>query len=178
MTGNAKFEMQNANAARCVFCLHFAFCILNYDVLASQQLLDRIVAHVDGTAITLTDLNAAIGLGVVEAPAGSDRDTVALQRLIERQLVLAEVARFAPPEPQAVAVDREVAAMTARAGGRLAALMDATGVDEARIREMARDTLRIQAYATQRFGPASLKSPEMAQWVRDLRARAAISIRN
>jgi hypothetical protein len=50
-------------------------------------------------------------------------------------------------------------------------------VDETRIREMARDTLRIQAYATQRFGPAGLKSPEIAQWVRDLRARATVTVR-
>jgi hypothetical protein len=142
----------------------------------AQQLLDRVVAHVDGTAITLTDLNAAIGLGVVEAPAGSD-SKMALERLIERQLVLSEVARFAPPEPPAAAVDREVAAMTERTGGRLEAVMDSTGVDETRIREMARDTLRIQAYATQRFGPAGLKSPEIAQWVRDLRARATVSLR-
>ena len=143
----------------------------------AQQLLDRVVAHVDGTAITLTDLNAAIALGVVGAPQGSDRNAVALERLIERQLVLSEVARFAPPEPPAAAVDREVAAMTERAGGRLAAVMDATGVDEARIREMARDTLRIQAYAMQRFGPAGLKSPEIAQWVKDLRARATVTVR-
>jgi hypothetical protein len=153
------------------------FCLLFVSVVHSQQLLDRVVAHVDGTAITLTDLNAALALGVVDAPAGADRNAAALDRLIERQLVLSEVARFAPPEPPAAAVDREVAAMTARTGGRLAAVMDATGVDDARIREMARDTLRIQAYAAQRFGPAGLKSPEIAQWVRDLRARATVTVR-
>ena len=142
-------------------------------LIALQQiLLDRIVAHVDGVAITQSDLNAAVALGVIEGSG----DT-ALERLIERQLVLAEVARFAPPDPQAAALDKEVAAMTARAGGRLAALMDATGVDENRIREMARDTLRIQAYAAQRFGPAGLSSPETGQWLKDLRARAKVSVR-
>ncbi len=151
-------------------------CVLLAFPAHGQQLLDRVVAHVDGTAITLTDLNAAIGLGVVDAPAGSDAKA-ALERLIERQLVLSEVARFAPPEPPAAAVDGEVAAMTARTGGRLKDVMDATGVDDTRIREMARDTLRIQAYATQRFGPAGLKSPEIAQWVRDLRARATVTVR-
>jgi hypothetical protein len=138
--------------------------------LALQQvLLDRIVAHVDGVAITQSDLNAAIALGVIAEPA--------LERLIERQLVLAEVARFAPPEPQAAAIDKEQAAMTARAGGRLAAVMAETGIDENRIREMARDTLRIQAYAAQRFGPAGLSSPETAQWLKDLRTRAKVSVR-
>jgi hypothetical protein len=138
-------------------------------VALQQTLLDRIVANVDGVAITQSDLNAAMALGVIEEPA--------LERLIERQLVLAEVARFAPPDPQAAAIDKEVAAMTARAGGRLAAVMDATGVDETRIREMARDTLRIQAYAAQRFGPAGLASPETGQWLKDLRARAKVSVR-
>ncbi|MBM3819087.1 MAG: hypothetical protein FJW14_08755 [Acidimicrobiia bacterium] len=139
-------------------------------VALQQVLLDRIVANVDGVAITQTDLNAAIALGVIQEPA--------LERLVERQLVLAEVARFAPPDPPAAAIDTEVAAMTARAGGRLAAVMDATGVDETRIREMARDTLRIQAYAAQRFGPAGLGSPETAQWLKDLRGRAKVTIRN
>ena len=152
-------------------------CCLLVIPASAQQLLERIVAHVDGTAITLTDLNAAIALGVVDAPSGSNRDALALERLIERQLVLAEVARCAPPEPLAAAVDREVATMTTRVGDRLAALMESTGIDESRIREMARDTLRIQAYATQRFGPAGLKSPEIAQWVRDLRARATVTVR-
>ena len=138
--------------------------------LALQQtLLDRIVAHVDGVAITQSDLNAAIALGVIEEPT--------LEKLIERQLVLAEVARFAPPEPPAAAVDKEVGAMTARAGGRLAAVMESTGVDETRIREMARDTLRIQAYASQRFGPAGFANPETGQWLKDLRARAKVSVR-
>jgi hypothetical protein len=138
-------------------------------VALQQVLLDRIVASVDGVAITQSDLNAAIALGVIAEPT--------LDRLIERQLVLAEVARFAPPEPAAAAIDTEVAAMTARAGGRLAAVMDATGVDDVRIREMARDTLRIRAYAAQRFGPAGLGSPETGQWLKDLRGRARVAVR-
>jgi hypothetical protein len=66
--------------------------------------------------------------------------------------VLAEVARFAPPEPDAAAVDREVAALKARAGAGLPAVMQATGLDEPRLHDIARDTLRIQAYLNQRFG--------------------------
>lgn len=128
--------------------------------MSAQQLLDRVVARIDGYAITLTDVNAAVALGIVDAPQGADRESVAIQRLVERQLVLAEVARFAPPEPAAAAVDREVAAMTARAGGRLAAVMESTGLDEVRVREMARDTLRIQAYLNQRFGTTVQVSTE------------------
>lgn len=134
--------------------------------LGAQQLLDRVVARVDGYAITLTDVNAAVALGVVDAPAGAG-ETAAIERLVDRQLVLAEVARFAPPEPAPGDIAREVAAMTARTGGRLAAVMDATGVDEGRVRDMARDTLRIAAYLNQRFGTTEqLTEEEVLQYYR------------
>jgi hypothetical protein len=135
--------------------------------LDAQQLLDRVLAHVDGNAITLTDLNAAAALGIVQ-PDG-------LQELIDRQLMLTEVARFSPPEPDRALVEKEVAAMTARAGGRLDDVMDATGIDEARIQDMARDTLRIAAYLTQRFGT---DQSTIQQWLEGLRTRANIVIRN
>jgi hypothetical protein len=120
--------------------------------LSAQQLLDRVVARVNSYAITLSDVNAALAVGVIEAPEGAEREGTAIERLIDRQLLLSEVARFAPAEPDAAAVDREVAAMRARAGPGLAAVMQATGLDEPRLRDIARDTLRIQAYLNQRFG--------------------------
>ena len=54
-------------------------------------------------------------------------------------------------------------------------MMQATGLDEQRIRALARDTLRIQAYVKQRFGvTATVNDPEVRQWARDARARAAV----
>ena len=135
--------------------------------VSGQQLIDRVVARVDNYAITLSDVNAALALGVVEAPPGESRQATAIRRLIERQLVLAEVARFAPAEPAAAVVDAEVEAMRARAGDRLAAVMESTGLDELRIREMARDTLRIQAYLNQRFGTTvQVSDEEVTQYYR------------
>ncbi len=127
---------------------------------SAQQLLDRVVARVNTYAITLTDVNAALALGVVDVPAGDTQEGIATQRLIDRQLVLVEVARFAPPEPDMAAVDREIATMKERAGARLDAVMQATGLDEARLRDIARDTLRIQAYLNQRFGTTVQVSDE------------------
>lgn len=135
--------------------------------LDAQQLLDRVLAHVNGNAITLTDLNAAAALGIVQ-PNG-------LQELIDRQLMLTEVARFSPPEPDPALVEKEIAAMTARAGGRLDEVMEATGVDEGRVRDMARDTLRIAAYLNQRFGADESATQ---QWLTGLRTRANVVIRN
>jgi hypothetical protein len=174
------------------------------------------VARVNGTPIMLTDVNAALGLGLVQLAAGEDPQAAATRQLIERQLILAEVARFAPPEPDAAAIEREAAALRARAGARLDMLMQSTGVDEQRIRDLARESLRIQAYLGQRFGAnlqvsdveveqyyrahpeeftrngvlisyeeaaavarerasALRRSALVAQWLRDLRARADVT---
>lgn len=177
-----------------------------------QQLLDRIVARVNGVAITLTDVKAAIALGIADAP-----EAAAVQQLIDRQLVLSEVARFLPPEPPASAVGIEAGALTTRAGAKLPEIVASTGVDDARIRELARENLRIQSYLNQRFGvnvqlteeevaqyyrihpeefirggtvmpfteaeplareraSAERRASTVTQWMRDLRARAAISL--
>ena len=171
--------MQNAKCKqrllRISLCLHFAFCILHYGVSA-QVLLDRVVALVNNTPITLSDVNAAVALGVVQAPANGDVMAAARLQLIDRQLMLAEVARFTPPEPSAAALDAEVTALGSRAGPRLEAVMRDTGVDDRRLRDIARDTLRIRAYLAQRFGgtPDPSRDEAVAQWVRDLRSRAEI----
>ena len=134
---------------------------------SAQQLLDKVVARVNTYAITLTDVNAALALGVVDVPAGSTQEATATQRLIERQLVLSEVARFAPPEPDVAAVDREMAMMKGRPGARLDTVMQATGLDEARLRDIARDSLRIQAYLNQRFGTTvQVSDEEVARYYR------------
>lgn len=134
--------------------------------LGAQQLLDRVVARVNGEVITLTDVRAAVALGVVELQADAG-ETEAIESVVSRQLVLAEVARFAPPEPEAADVTRETATLIARVGSRLAAVMQSTGIDQARIRDIARDNLRIQAYLDQRFGTtAQLSEEEVAQYYR------------
>jgi hypothetical protein len=184
--------------------------------VSGQQLLDRVVARVNGAIIMLTDVNAAVGLGLVQVTAGEDPEAAATRQLIERQLILAEVARFAPPEPAAAVIEREVAALRAHAGARLEMLMQSTGLDEQRIRDLARESLRIQAYLSQRFGGYLQVSDEeveqyyrahpeeftrngvlmsyedaapvarerasalrrlalVAQWLRDLRARADVT---
>jgi hypothetical protein len=183
--------------------------------LSGQQLLDRVVARVNNVPITLTDVDAALGLGVVTVSGAEDPRASATRQLIERQLILAEVARFAPSEPDTAAIEREVAEMKMRSAPRLEALMQSTGVDEQRIRDIARETLRIQAYLNQRFGATVQVSEEeveqyyrahpdeftrngllmsfdeaapiararasalrraalVAQWLRDLRARADV----
>ena len=193
-----------------------AMCAAWLSPVSGQQLLERVAARVNGYALTLTDVRVALALGIVEAPPGIDREAVATDRLIDRQLVVAEVARFTPPEPGAVAIADEAARLTAKAGPGLAEVMASTGIDQVGIRDIARDNLRIQAYLDQRFGAtvqltedevtqyyrirpdeftrdgvlrpfgeveASVRARAgeerraalVAQWVRDLRARADVS---
>ncbi|HXE79905.1 MAG TPA: hypothetical protein VNK41_04085 [Vicinamibacterales bacterium] len=157
--------------------LHVAVWILHVCAVApaAQQLLDRVLARVGAAAITLTDVRAAVELGLVEAAPG-ELEGAALERVIDRQLILNEVARFQPPDPAPIDVETEVAAMKAHAGGRLEALMRETGLDQERLRELARDTLRIRAYLRQRFGAsAQPNSDDVRRWVDDLRQRAEIS---
>jgi len=152
---------------RCRWWLVGGVCVVCLSPVSGQQLLERVVARVNGYAITLTDVRAAFALGVVEAPAGADGEAVATDRLIDRQLVLAEVSRFAPPEPDAVLIATEAARIAASAGSGLAALMASTGIDEAIIRDIARDNLRIQAYLDQRFGATvQLTEDEVTQYYR------------
>src|SRR5258705_2739802 len=133
----------------------------------AQQLLDRVLARVDGYPITLTDVQAAIGLGVIQVPTGTDGIVTGTEQMIDRQLELTELQRFPPPEPVAASVMREVARLRMNAGARLPALMQSTGLSEQRLTDIARDNLRIAAYLDQRFGTiVQVSDDEVATYYR------------
>jgi hypothetical protein len=131
-----------------------------------QQLLDRVLARVDGVPVTFTDVQAAIGVGIIQAGSG-DAIAEATQQMIDRQLELTEVQRFPPPEPSPDTVAREAARLTMNAGPRLPMLMQTTGLTEQRITDMARDNLRIAGYLDQRFGTTvQVSDDEVAAYYR------------
>jgi hypothetical protein len=140
-----------------VACFGFA------SLASAQILLDRVVARVGGVAITETDVRAAAGLGLIDAPADSNQIAVGTLAMIDRQLVLLEVNRFNPPSPSDAAIAAKIADMKARSGSRLTTLMQATGLDEDRLRELASDTLRIETYVNQRFGTTAQASLQEAR---------------
>ena len=92
-----------------------------------------------------------------------------LSRLIDRALVLAEVDRYAPPEPDAAAVDRAVEAVRARFATpeALAAALARVGISETHLRETLRGDLRIRAYLEQRFTVAQPGEEELGRYYRD-----------
>jgi hypothetical protein len=140
-----------------------AACVVALSPALEGQLLDRVVARVGSVIITLTDVRAALGLGLIETREGDDPERAAVEQLIDRQLLLNEVARFPPPEPDPQAVDAQLAQMIQHAGSDRERLMQTTGLDERRMRTLARDSLRIQAYLDQRFGAAFQVSDDEVQ---------------
>src|SRR6476469_1355322 len=106
-----------------IVIVHGALSIVHSGQASAQVLLDRIVARVSGTAIMLTDLQAARGFGVLTGPT----DAAALQQLIDRQLLLIEVGRFPPPDPPEAAMATEIARERTAAGSRATELMASTG---------------------------------------------------
>jgi len=152
---NSRLENQKSKGF-----LTFAFCVLSW-AACGQQLIDRVMARIGTTAITWSDVRAAVGLGLVEAK--SPDDPAALNQVIDRQLMLIEVTRFPPAEPSAAAIAERAEAMKKRAGTALPELMTSTGLDEMRLHDLARDTLRIQAYIMQRFGSTAIVGEDDAR---------------
>lgn len=120
---------------------------------SADEIIERVLAVAAGDVITLADVTAARSFGMVPVPTGSDPVGEVLDLLIERSLVLAEVDRYAPPEPVAADVDRELGAVRARFGTASAfdAALARVGMDERYLRETLRQDLRIRAYIEQRF---------------------------
>jgi hypothetical protein len=120
---------------------------------AADEIIERVLAVAAGDLITQSDVTAARELGLI-APAGSgDPEGEILSRLIDRSLMLAEVDRYAPPEPSVDAVDRELQIVRSRFATAQAfdAALARVGMDEKYLRATLRQDLRIRAYLDQRF---------------------------
>src|SRR5258708_40180531 len=81
---------------------------------ARAETIDRVLAVVAGQLITLTDVTAARDLGLQSADNAADPVRAILSKLIDRELILAEVDRYAPPESASETIDREVDGVHAR----------------------------------------------------------------
>jgi len=122
------------------------------------ELIDRTLALVGNQVITLSDVQTAIALGLIEGPHPSKTMEDGTMRLIERLLVLREVQRYAPPEPPDADIDARLAAVRARfdTPARYQAALDAGGFTDDTVRSWVRDDLRIAAYLAQRFTAANV----------------------
>jgi len=144
---------------------------------AHAEVIDRVLAVVAGQLITLTDVRAAIDLRLQASDGAADPIRAVLSKLIDRELVLAEVERYAPAEPTADAVDREVDRVRARfeSADAMKAALAKSGIDEQHLRETLRQDLRIRAYLDQRFAVISDRRQALIDdWVADLRRRGEV----
>jgi hypothetical protein len=145
--------------------------------VARAEILDRVLAVVAGRLIMLSDVTVSRDLRLVPPPAGGDPVRDVLTKLIDRELVLAEVDRYAPPEPTADAVDREVQRVRARFASQLELdeALARSGSDEKHLRETLRQDLRIRAYLDQRFAAAADRRPTVVdEWMAGLRRRGDV----
>jgi len=122
----------------------------------SAEVIDRVVAIVDGHLITLSDVRTVAALGLIEqsgaTPGDPEREPI-VERLIDRVLVLQEVDRYAPAPPDDKTVDARVASIAEKNGSpaRLEEKLQSFGVSAAWLRHWVTDALRIQTYVDQRF---------------------------
>jgi hypothetical protein len=145
--------------------------------VARAEVIDRVLAVVGGQLITLTDVIAARDLRLVAPQAAPDPIRATLAKLIDRELVLAEVERYAPPEPTAEAVDTEIRRVRARfdSAEAFAAALVRSGIDEKHLRETLRQDLRIRAYLDQRFAaPSERRDAALEEWMTGLRRRGDV----
>jgi hypothetical protein len=151
--------MQKRRVLVVAFCsLLSALC----SVSVRGEVIDRVLAILPGQIITLSDVEAALDLGLVETPAGAERLAGGLTSLIDRVLMLNEVRRVNPAEPAASAIDARVARIRQRfaAPADVSRVLAARGLDEAVLRIYAADDLRLASYLDERFSAAAQPTDE------------------
>jgi hypothetical protein len=142
-----------------------ALCPVNVCPVSASvraEIIDRVLAILPGQIVTLSDVVAALDLGLVDAPAGGERIAGGLSAVIDRVLMLNEVRRVAPPEPSPAAIDARVALIRQRfdAAAELSRLLAARGLDETVLRLYAADDLRLASYLDERFSAAAQPTDE------------------
>jgi hypothetical protein len=168
-TAETAFAIQRA--------LVIALLLLSVGSAARAEILDRVLAVVANRLIMQSDVTAARDLHLVPFEAGGDPIRDVLTRLIDRELVLVEVDRYAPPEPSAAAVDAEVQRVRERfpSEADLDGALARSGLDRQHLRETLRQDLRLRAYLDQRFaGAGDRRQALVDEWMAGLRRRGDV----
>jgi hypothetical protein len=141
------------------------------------ETIDRVLAVVAGQLITQTDVTAAADLGLQTSDGAADPVRAVLNKLIDRELVLAEVDRYAPAEPTTEAVSAEILRVRQRfaSAADFDAALARSGIDEQHLRETLRQDLRMRAYLDQRFSTtADRRLNAVDEWMASLRRRGGV----
>ena len=148
------------------------------------QLLDRVLAVVAGQVILLSDVRLFLETGLVEPSGEADPIPPALERLIERRLLLDEAERYVVEDPPPGGVDARMRQIERRIGGAraLAATLAAAGYAPEDLEQVVLDDLRIERYLVRRFPPpaepsaasSSARQALIDDWLASLPARASV----
>lgn len=147
-----------------------ALAILLVTPTAAQTVLDQVLLRFGSEIVTKLDVRQARMLKLVDVP--NDSDEAYVDAIANRRLILAELRRAAPAEPQAQALDNAMRTWTARmGGGDIADALSRAGMTDTELRAWLKDDLRVQAYVSDRFGG---RQADFASWVSTLRQRAGL----
>jgi hypothetical protein len=144
--------------------------------VGAQVELDRILARVNGSVITRSDVRQARLLKLV---ADASSDDAAQRGLEDRILILGELSRAAPLDPIS---DGDLAAHRGEwelsvGAANVTNLLAQNGMSESSLQGWLRDDLRVRAYLRRQF--SALPDPDRARatadWLARLRQRAGLS---
>jgi len=126
-------------------------------LISGPELLDRVVATVDGRAITLLELRRAELTGRMERKADEtpeEFDSRVLSAMIDDYLRYRDALRFAPAPPDAAAVDRAMSELRQRlrAEGKDPEVeFRRAGLSDAEVRASVEKQLLVTKYVEDRF---------------------------
>jgi hypothetical protein len=126
------------------------------------EIVDRVLAVVGTSVVTLSDVRAAetFGLTPGATPSGTPVDVLAY--LIDRELMLGEVDRYAAPDPDPAVLDRRLAQIQARFPSRTSfeQALAWTAMTDSRLRAIVSENIRVETYVDRRFGSAAQPAPD------------------
>jgi hypothetical protein len=128
------------------------------------QVVDRLVAIVGEQAITLSDVRAARTLALFDVEAGT-ADEALIDKLVERELMRAEIERFGMPQPPPDALEERVRTVRShfKSDDAWKAALESCGLSESRFRAWLADDWRIVQYLQQRFDAAAQPTDDEVQ---------------
>ncbi len=146
-----------------------ALLALALGVPVGADIIDRVLAIVGGQLVTLSDVHVALALKLVDPAGAADPIDVALSYLIDRRLVVSEVDRYLPPEPDQGATERRMTELRRAlpADASTAPGLARIALDDQRLRAVARDDLRIETHLGQRFAAVVPTDEDVERYYRD-----------
>ena len=120
------------------------------------QVVDRVVAVVSGSVIMLSDVRAALSLGLFDAGGAADPIASAMRWLIDRRLVLDEAGRGERIDVDAAALGEAVEQVKRRfaSADEYRRALEGLGLDDAGVTRLVRETMVARQYVEARFDSA------------------------